>query len=148
MKPGKAVDMNKTFWRPTGTADGVFYLGSKPADIALPSRLRAVKIVDKPSGQAEAMRYLRPCSNEWHKTHAGRNGVDVVGLYKGAVIAGMPPEFVELAKEQGRPIVHGFTTEGEIMQAIREDPFGMARAYKWHKCTDEIYGVTIERGEE
>ena len=145
MKPGNVVDMNKQFWRPTGTAVGVFYLGSKHADIALPSRLRAVKVVDTPSDQAEAMRYLRPCPDEWHKKNAGRNGVDIVGLFKGAVICGMPKELVELSKEQGRPIDHGFTTAGDIMQSIREDPFGMAQGFKWHKCSDSIYAVTIEK---
>ena len=122
LEPGKAINFNDRHWRPTGTAEGVFYLGEKPRLAQMMTKLGAdafFKVTKRPSADLEAMRFLRPPGQEWCREHEDQSGYTRVGHWIGVTdLPGMPDELKKASVKQGRPIHHLFSADS-IRSAIR-----------------------------
>lgn len=123
MKIGAKIDFQDRAWRPTGDADGVFFVGETTTG-EFQLGLERVRILVEPSMEAEALRGLRPCSDEWYKNHPGMHGLQSWPDLKGLLDA-LPEALRALAKS--RSIEHFFCAES----TFAADPFANLSRLTW-----------------
>jgi len=151
MKPGAEINLTEKLWRPTGKAEGVFYLGEKPSVVEQQKRLGDTyyKVTQKPSAVMEAMRYLRPPADDWYERFPECNGHTVVGNFQGVTdLKGMPAELKEKALKEGRPILHMFSADSLVCQNAGAQAGALVRYFVWEMVTDEIAVVTLKLKEQ
>lgn len=111
--PGDAINMGELSWRPTGDADIVFYYMQHEIARHYAKGL-LIETVLIPSLEEQALRYLRPCSQEWHNLNPGKNGVSTDFRLRGFV-DWMPEAFWKEAAASMRPIGHMISAQSPIL---------------------------------
>jgi hypothetical protein len=143
MQTGVEVNVNDRLWRPTGTAEGVFFLGDKPSVVEQEERVGDVvlKVVEGVSLEMQAMRYLRPCAQSWHANTPGQHGVRM-SIELNGVLDILDPGLKAQALASGRPVRHFFASDSRVF----DDVAGFVKQLEWHECEPGIYAVMIKDG--
>lgn len=110
-QPGSPVNPAVRGWRPTGDADAVFYLG--PVDIVRHDGPMPVVVNLIPSLERAALRYLKPCSEAWHKRMPDHGGVMEDMRLRG-FNTWLPEKLQAAAVEQLRPVGHFISPESPL----------------------------------
>lgn len=148
MQPGKEIQAGDKAWRPTGKAEGVFYLGEKPSAVEKQKRLGDTyfKVTQKKSAVMEAMRYLRPPKDDFYEEFPSCNGHTMVGIFQGVTdLAGMPSKLKEKSVKEKRPILHMFSADSIVVENGGEKAGALVSYFDWEMVTDEIAVVTIKK---
>jgi hypothetical protein len=139
MKPGSEIDFSKTDWRPTGSADAVFYLDARTVaeEVVTADGARVVsKTVVQPSMVESALRYLAPCSQKWHDMHPGMHGLTCCPDLRGLVSV-LPAVLQDAAKEVGVQVCHQIRADS----VLAENPWLVREAGKirWEEAERGIW---------
>jgi hypothetical protein len=113
------VKLGERGWRPTGDADAVFFLGSVEIT-RLDGGPLPVTVVLIPSLENQALRYLKPCSDAWHKRMPDHGGV-MEDLRLRSFNTWLPEKLQQEAKEQRRSVHHFISPESPFA----EDALGL-----------------------
>lgn len=119
---------DKWEWLPTGSADAVVFLGERLEKFVEDGYLH--KEILFPSLEKQALRYLRPCSDNWKRCHPRQVGVS----RPEGINAHFPQDIQARAEREARPIRWLVCAEspglGSTMDATR---------WKWVNVEDGIW---------
>lgn len=138
---GPAIDFSKPFWRPTGTAEAVFYLGEKLLGeemVASDAGRTLVRVLLSRSRQDQAMRYLRPCAQSWYVDHPGQHGLTCCPDLRSEQ-AYLPAELREQAGRLGVQVQHQIASDSWLAQ----DPMAIKRGerIRWERAEEGVWCV-------
>jgi hypothetical protein len=112
--PGEPTDPNVRGARPTGDADAVFFFGAIEVS-EFNGGPAPVVVVLAPSMERQAVRYLKPCSDAWHKRMPGHFGV-LEDIRLRNFNTWLPSPLQQDAREQGRVVHHIICPESPLAQ--------------------------------
>jgi len=111
--PGAVINTSEFGWRPTGDADVVFFYIQHEIARHYANGI-VVETVLVPSQEEQALRYLRPCDQDWHNAHPGMAGVSTDFRLRGFV-DWMPEDFWKESVRTCRPIGHAICPQSRLL---------------------------------